>query len=186
MDNVVDKVIDGIIQAEGGYVCDPSDLGGATKYGITEVVARQNGYNGAIKDMPESFARQVYLNKYWFVPKLDKVAVLSPVIAAELADCGVNCGPAFAKGILQSALNLLNRQGKDYADVKEDGDLGPATMAALGSYLTKRGKEGEDVLLEMLCIMRGARYIEITKARVQNEDFLYGWIKGRVHLATVK
>lgn len=184
MDNVVDKIIDAILVAEGGYVNDASDAGGATRYGVTETVARQNGYYGDMKQFPDSLARQIYKNQYYLVPKFDKVAVLSPVVAAELTDCGVNCGTGFAKGILQSALNLLNRQGKDYADIKEDGDIGTGTLTALGAFLSKRGKSGEDLLLKLLCIMRGARYVEICKARIQNEDFLAGWLTNRIHLKT--
>ena len=32
----LEKMIDLIIEAEGGYVNDPNDRGGATKYGITQ------------------------------------------------------------------------------------------------------------------------------------------------------
>jgi lysozyme family protein len=176
----VDKIIDAIIKAEGGYSDDKSDLGGKTKYGITESVARANGYYGDMRDLPESFARQVYKNKYWFEPKFDKVATLSEAVAEELTDTGVNCGVSFAKPLLQEALNLLNRQQADYKDLAVDGNIGPATLGALGSYLMKRGKEGEAVLVRVLNIMQGARYIEISKVRAANEDFFYGWIKNRV------
>jgi lysozyme family protein len=180
MDNVVDKIIDDILKAEGGYVNDENDAGGATKYGITEVVARKNGYNGAMKDMPESFARQVYMNRYYFEPKFDKVAMLSPEVAAELTDTGVNCGVSFAEGILQSCLNLLNRQEVDYKDIPEDKAIGPATLNALGAYMLKRGKDGELVLLRMLNVMQGSRYIELAKAKPSQEAFLFGWFLNRV------
>lgn len=178
----VDDIINSILVAEGGYVNDSLDAGGETNYGITATVAKANGYYGNMKDLPRATAIQIYKNRYWFEPKFDKVAMLSPDIAAELCDTGVNAGTAFARGILQSALNLLNRQGKDFADLKEDGNIGPSTLSALGSFLLKRGKEGECVLLKLLNVMQGAHYIEISKARVQNEDFLFGWLKNRVNL----
>jgi len=178
MANVVDKIIDDILVAEGGYVNDKNDAGGATNYGITEVVARANGYFGAIKDMPKSFAVQVYKNRYWLEPKFDRVAMLSEKVAAELVDMGVNMGTKAAAVALQECLNLLNRQGKDYVDIKEDGALGPGTLSVLATLLAKRG---EDLLLKALIINRGARYLSIAKNNPVQEDFLVGWITNRVH-----
>jgi lysozyme family protein len=176
----LDTIIDNIISNEGGYVNDSSDLGGETKYGITVLTAKANGYYGNMKDLPLSLARQIYANKYYYEPKFDKVAVLSESIAAELTDTAVNMGVEISKGFLQSSLNLFNRQEKDYKDIPEDRSIGPITLAALGSFLSKRGKEGEQVMVRTLNIMQGARYIEITKARVANEEFLWGWLKNRV------
>lgn len=176
----IDAVIDGIIQVEGGYVNDVSDLGGATKYGITEVTARAAGYHGNIKDMPIEIAKQIYKNRYWLEPHFDQIEILSPAVAAELCDTGVNCGVAFSKPLIQEALNLLNRDQADYKDIPEDGLIGKGTLSALAAFLGKRGKEGETVLVRTLNIMQGARYIEITKTRPSNENFFYGWIKNRV------
>jgi len=178
----IESVIDGIIKAEGGYVNDAADLGGETKYGITARTAKANGYFGAMKDLPESFARQVYKNQYWLEPRFDRVEVLSPAVAGELCDTGVNCGVVFSETILQQALNLLNRQEADYKDISEDGKIGSGTLSALAAYLAKRGKEGETVLVRTLNIMQGARYIEITKTRPTNETFFYGWILNRVSI----
>ncbi len=177
---MIDKVIEGILLAEGGYSNDANDAGGETMYGITIAVARANGYRGEIKDLPKDFAKQIYLNQYWLAPKFDKVALLSPATADELCDTGVNCGTHFAQGILQQALNLLNRQQADYKDIKEDSSIGSGTLAALAAFMTKRGKEGETVLVRTLNILQGGRYIEITKTRPANETFFYGWVLNRV------
>lgn len=178
MVDVVDKVIDDILVAEGGYVNDSSDAGGETMYGITAVVAKANGYYGPMKSLPRATAIQIYKNRYWFEPKFDRVAILSEKVAAELADMGVNMGTKAAAVALQECLNLLNRQGKDYVDIKEDGTLGQGTLAVLASLLSKRG---EDLLLKALIINRGARYLAIAKNNPVQEDFLIGWITNRVH-----
>lgn len=178
----IDSIIDGILAAEGGYVFDRNDAGGETNFGITATTAKLNGYYGAMKDLPRATARQIYLNKFWLEPHFDRVATLSPAVAEELCDTGVNCGTSFAQTILQQALNLLNRQEADYKDIKEDNSIGPGTLAALASYLLKRGKEGETVLVRVLNIMQGAHYIEITKTRPANETFFYGWILNRVSI----
>lgn len=177
---MIDTIVEDIIKAEGGYANDAADLGGETMYGITAVVARANGYHGPMREMPRSFAQKVYKDRYWFEPKFDRIEVLSPAVAAELCDTGVNCGVGFAKPLIQEALNLLNRDQKDYTDIEADGKIGPATLKALAAFLGKRGKEGEAVLVKTLNIMQGARYIQITKVRPANENFFYGWIKNRV------
>jgi len=176
----IETIIDDIIKVEGGYVNDENDAGGATKYGITMTTARANGYVGDMKDLSIETARQIYKNMYWLTPHFDRVAMLSPAIAEELCDTGVNCGVNFASGILQSCLNLLNRQEADYKDVPEDKAIGPATLNALAAYLVKRGKDGELVLLRMLNVMQGSRYIELCKTKSTQEQFLFGWFLNRV------
>ncbi|MGK3629946.1 glycosyl hydrolase 108 family protein, partial [Acinetobacter sp. A11] len=50
----IDQYLEKIISREGGYVNHPSDHGHATKFGITEAVARSNGYQGNMQDLPLS------------------------------------------------------------------------------------------------------------------------------------
>lgn len=172
-----------LIKREGGYVNIPADRGGATKYGITESVARANGYKGNMKDLPESLAREIYRKQYWTQPRFDQVNLISPLVAEELLDTGVNCGVGFAKPTLQRALNLLNNQGKGgWSDLVVDGVYGPATLNALKTFLAKRGKDGEQTLLKVLNILQGNRYIEITERNPSQEQFFYGWISQRVTL----
>ncbi|MGQ1157776.1 glycoside hydrolase family 108 protein [Acinetobacter baumannii] len=177
----VDNYIDDLIKREGGYVNNPNDRGGATNYGITEAVARVNGWKGPMRDLPLDLAKQIYKQQYWINPRFDQVNTLSSLIAEELLDTGVNCGTGFAKPLLQRALNLLNNQGKGgWPDLTVDGIYGPATINALKTYLAKRGKEGEKVLLRVLNIMQGQRYIEICERNPTQEQFFYGWIANRV------
>ncbi|EPH1975837.1 glycosyl hydrolase 108 family protein, partial [Acinetobacter baumannii 45002_8] len=48
----IEQYLDELIKREGGYVNNPADRGGATKYGITQAVARTNGFKGNMKDLP--------------------------------------------------------------------------------------------------------------------------------------
>lgn len=177
----VDNYIDELIKREGGYVNNPNDRGGATNYGITEAVARVNGWKGPMRDLPLDLAKQIYKQQYWINPRFDQVNTLSPLIAEELLDTGVNCGVAFAKPLLQRALNLLNNQGKGgWPDLAVDGIYGSATLGALKIFLTKRGKDGEKVMLKVLNIMQGQRYIEICERNPTQEQFFYGWISNRI------
>lgn len=177
----VDQYLKELIDREGGYVNNPADRGGPTKYGITEAVARANGYKGNMRDLSLDFAVSVYKKRYWIEPRFDQVNAIASAVAEELLDTGVNCGVAFARPLLQRALNLLNNQGKGgWPDIAVDGIYGPATLNALKTYLAKRGKEGERVLLRVLNIMQGQRYIEICERNPSQEQFFFGWISNRV------
>ena len=177
----IEKYLDELIQREGGYVNNPADRGGATKYGITEAVARENGYKGNMKDLPLEVAKAIYKKQYWTAPRFDQVNTISSVVAEELLDTGVNCGTGFAKPLLQRALYLLNNQGKaGFPDLVIDGVYGSETLRALKTYLAKRGKDGEKVLVRVLNIMQGQRYIEICERNPSQEQFFYGWIANRI------
>ena len=177
------KIIDGIIEREGGYVNDPSDSGGRTKYGITEKVARKQGYAGEMKNLPRSFAEDIYIRKYWDALKLNKIEVLSPLIAEELADTSVNMGTSRAARFLQRSLNVLNNRSQSYADLKVDGKIGGRTIKALKSYFMHRGVKGEKVLFNMLNALQGAFYVKLAERREKDEKFVYGWYENRIGVA---
>lgn len=177
-----DVIFDEILGKEGGYVNHPDDKGGPTKWGITEKVARAHGYKGDMQELSRQSARQILEADYWYGPRFDQVSDISPDIAAELCDTGVNMGPAVATKMLQRALNVFNLNGKLYPDMDIDGRIGPRTINALRSYLKNRGKEGERVMLTALNCAQGERYIELAEKRQANESFVYGWMKERVVL----
>ena len=151
------KLIDELIAREGGYSNRGADKGGETNYGVTMAVARANGYIGDMRALPRELAASIYTRQYWTDPGFDKLAVVCEPVAAELFDTGVNCGVGFAKPLIQRALNLLNRQGQDYPDITVDGVIGSSTVSALRSFLGKRGKPGEAILVRVLNIMQGTR-----------------------------
>ena len=176
----IERILDEVLAVEGGYVNDPADAGGETNWGITVAVARASGYTGAMRDLPRDVARGIYHEKYVVGPGFAAIASVSPAVAAELVDTGVNMGPKTASVFLQRVLNALNDGGSNYPDVKTDGNVGPATMSALRRYLQTRGKHGEVVLLRALNALQGARYIELAEGRPENERFVFGWLANRV------
>jgi len=177
----IDIIIDDIIRAEGDYSDNPADKGGKTRWGITEAVARSNGYAGSMAELPKDFARAVYYRLYVVKPKFDKVLLLSVPIASELVDTGVNMGTATACIMLQQALNAFNNGGKLYADLLPDGDCGQKTITALAAYLNARkNDDGERVLLVAMNCLQGARYLDIAANKESQEVFCYGWLKNRV------
>ncbi len=174
-----EDIINEIIRVEGGYVNDPSDSGGETNFGITVAVARANGYNGAMRDLPRSVAFDIYSAKYWDAVKGDDLVKLSEHVAEEVVDTSVNMGAGRAGKFLQRALNSLNNQAKLYPDLVVDGAIGPATVSALRGYLAERN---ELVLTRALNCLQGAYYITLAERREKDERFVYGWFKNRVTL----
>ncbi|AHY06831.1 glycoside hydrolase family 108 protein [Serratia plymuthica] len=177
-----DDIFNAILGKEGGYVNNPDDKGGATRWGVTERVARAHGYTGDMRTLPRETALSILTADYWTGPRFDMIATVSPVIAAEICDTGVNMGPSVPSKWLQRWLNAFNQQGKLYPDLIADGQIGTRTVIALQAFLVARGSEGEGVLLKALNCSQGARYLELAEQRAANESFVYGWVKERVAL----
>jgi lysozyme family protein len=159
---------------EGGYANDPDDAGGETMYGITEATARNYGYTGKMKDLPLSFAKEVYRKGYW--RNLDNIN--SQRLAEFVFDCGVNCGVGTAVKFLQRALNVLNNRGTLWPDLVVDGKIGPATINA-ANVATRKGYM-EKALLKLYNVIRGYYYVTICEKREANEKFALGWILHRL------
>ena len=107
-----------LLKFEGDYSNDKDDPGGATRYGITEQVARENGYSGPMRELPLDFAKAVYKRKYWDTVQADS---LPSAVQYAIFDAAVNSGPR------QAALWLQRAVG-----VKDDGVIGPQTLKAVG------------------------------------------------------
>ncbi len=179
-DKNIDDLINAVIDREGAYVNHPADRGGPTRWGITEALARQQGYVGDMRALPRSDAAAIYRRLYWFVPGFDKIAKLMPRLAAEMFDTGINMGTGTVTGFLQRVLNALNRGASDYPDLTIDKAVGPATMAALSAYAKTRGTGAETVLLRAIDALQGARYVHLAEVNPSQEAFLYGWLKNRI------
>lgn len=124
----IDDIIDKTIGHEGRYSNHPNDTGGETMFGITVAVARANGYRGPMASLPRTEAVRIYRDIYAVRPGFTAVAAVSPKVGAELFDTGVNLGPAIPARWFQRVLNAFNNEGKHYADVVEDGQIGPLTI----------------------------------------------------------
>ena len=101
---------------EGDFSDHPADKGGATRFGITEKVAREVGYKGDMRELPAELARRIYLERYWKPISADD---LPPGVRYAVFDAAVNSGPHQAALWLQRALG-----------VQADGVIGPKTLAA--------------------------------------------------------
>lgn len=180
MNERIKKIIDGVIAVEGGYSDNANDPGGPTMYGITQAVARANGYNGPMRNLPRSTAFQIYHLRYVVAPNFDDVAEIDESVAEELIDSGVNAGQGRAAQWFQIALNSLNNREADYKDIKVDGDLGPGSINAFRAFKKRRGGDATHIMLAALDAQQGYHYLTLAKDNSKFETFLNGWMRNRV------
>lgn len=180
MNERIKAIIDGVIEIEGGYVDHPNDPGGATKYGITEAVARANGYRGHMRELPRSTAFQIYYVQYVVGPNFDDVLAIDPAVGEELVDTGVNTGQDRAALWFQKSLNSLNDRQRDYRDITEDGDVGPKTLEAFRAFKRRRGRDATHIMLAALDIHQGHHYLTLADDNSKFESFANGWLRHRI------
>jgi lysozyme family protein len=118
----LDERITALIRREAGFVDNPADRGGPTKFGITLAkLAEVLGHPASVddvRDLPEAVAREIYRHDFE-TAGLDA----APEAAQELLlDILTNHGPGNFARIVQRALG-----------VPVDGAVGPQTRAALAA-----------------------------------------------------
>lgn len=100
-----------ILKHEGGYVNDPNDPGGETKYGIS----KRSYPEEDIKNLTEERAKLLYMRDFWKPLKCDQLPL---GIAVCVFDYGVNSGKARAVKSLQESVGA-----------KVDGVIGEDTVS---------------------------------------------------------
>ncbi|AOJ10332.1 glycoside hydrolase family 108 protein [Burkholderia mayonis] len=110
-----DDAFEALIGNEGGFVDNKDDPGGATRWGITERVARASGYTGSMRVLSLNTAKAIAKKLYWDPLHCDEY---DPRIGFQLLDANYNGGHAV----------LWMQQA---AGAHADGILGPATIAAV-------------------------------------------------------
>ncbi len=125
----VQQIAEEIVAREGGYVDDPDDPGGATKYGVTIHTMRRLGLDLTgdgivnaedVKVLSHRQAVDIFVRHYFQKPG---IARLPEVLQSSVFDMYVNAG-AQAVRILQTLL------GEMKFEVVVDGVIGPQTARA--------------------------------------------------------
>jgi lysozyme family protein len=177
---------------EGGdkYTNRAADRGGPTKHGVTaKKLGEWRKLNrpatpAEVQALTEREAYLIYRDDFFVKPGFDLVAQVSPRIAEELLDTGVNMGPHWPSYWVQRSLNLLNNRGQHYPDIKVDAKVGPATVRALRALIDRRGQRlAEDLMLKLLNSFQLQRYVDIIEgsgADGDQEENAVGWISQRV------
>ncbi len=118
-----------IVAREGGYVNDPDDPGGATKYGVTIHTMRRLGLDldgdnavttADVRRLTRNQAVDIFVRHYFNEPRID---ALPEVLHATVFDMYVNAGG--------NAVKILQRLLRDMRlEVAVDGVIGPQTIGA--------------------------------------------------------
>ncbi len=135
-----------LLGAEGDFSNNADDPGGRTRFGITEAVAREHGYEGPMRELPVEIAKEIYWWRYWVEAGCDHLPELDPALAKGVFEAAVNLGVRRVVKFLQRTLNASNLRGRYWSDILVDGDFGPKTLAAVHSMHSERGQTGMDVL----------------------------------------
>lgn len=174
-----------VIEIEGGYVNDPTDAGGETKYGITVEKAKEHQsaliskfkWNGKVIDLTYDMAVYIYDTDFWSNLRLDAVIQIHPLIAERLFDIAVNCGVNRAGAWFKRALNALNQQGKFYPNLDvTSGFVGDQTIRALMTLKQSRGMIALNTIPRTLYALQGNHYIEYVEKVESQEKYFMGWM----------
>jgi len=188
---------------EGGWANHPLDRGGETYCGIArkfwpnwdgwKIIDQLKEPGDSVADINETLSKNAllpfevktfYMINFW--KPLDLFQdYISQGVANELYDTAVNQGVQTAGMYLQKAINLLNQNGLLYKDLKEDGNVGPVTLAAYQAivlhYRSKYGQLAVDrVVVKALDGLQYERYKEICERDNSQEVFFFGWVLNRI------
>ncbi|MEM8555257.1 MAG: holin-associated N-acetylmuramidase [Pseudomonadota bacterium] len=132
----VDEITRDIIRREGGFVNDPDDRGGATKFGVTIHTMRRLGIDKTgdgqitvadVKALTAQDAEGIFKRHYFFEPKIDKI---HGPLQATVYDMFVNAGG--------NGIKILQRLVREIGvEIAVDGAIGPKTIAGVAQAVTK-------------------------------------------------
>ena len=134
-----------------GYVNDPDDAGGETKFGI----AKNSHPRVNIKTLTMDEAMQIYYDEFWIAPSCDKMAY--PLSVVHFDAC-VNHGKSGGTKLVQRALSLA-----------DDGVIGPKTLSLINIA------DPYDVAKKQLT-QRELYFKNIASRKLSNQKFLKGWL----------
>jgi len=175
----VKEIATAIVAREGGYVNDPDDPGGATKYGVTIHTMRRLGLdlNGDgqidtrdVRDLTRAQAVDIFIKHYFERPLIGE---LPPALQPTVFDMYVNAG--------SNAVKILQRLLRDMGhDVMPDGALGPQTIGAVRAAMEKAPQH----FVDAYGIARRNYYFRLADRRVASRKYARnraggkgGWIR---------
>ena len=153
MKTTFEEIIEQVLEHEGGYVNDPHDRGGETKYGI----AKKFNPDVDIKNLTREGAKEIYYEKYWKPSKADQVPDRLKHIYFDMV---VNFGQGGAVKVLQQSAVSKGH------NIEVDGGIGPATIKAIQNVETDRVRS-----------YRVLKFAKIVINKPSQEKFWLGWFR---------
>jgi lysozyme family protein len=171
----VAAIIAAVVALEGGFVDHPSDPGGATNWGITESVARQNGFTGDMRNLTKAQAKDIYRRQYIERPGFLPLVAIDAAVAEEVIDTGVNMGPARPTRFFRRAVNEVC--GTTLPIVP---NMDAVTVKAWGDCRANLGPRSCVAMLDSLDRQQRAEYDRLVRVNPRLRVFYRGWINHRV------
>lgn len=187
------RAVDDVLKTEGGFVDDPADRGGATKYGWslrTLVVEGRidldddgradfdldgdGDIDGQdVRRLTRGDAKFLYHRCLW--QRLDADSFARP-IGEMLFDQAVNAGIGNARRLLQRAINrCLDRAALSPPPLQVDGAIGKQTIDAM-NWVIRWGALGVPALTDAFRVEVRLRYRAIADRNPSQRKFLKGWL----------
>ncbi len=163
------KIAREIVKREGGFVNDPDDPGGATKFGVTIHTMRRLGLDldgdgdvdiADVKAVTADIAVDLYLDHYFRRPGIYR---LPAPLQATVFDMYVNAGSRAIK-ILQQ---VVNETGITDTPLAVDGGIGPLTLSAVTRAFDDMG----DLLVDAYGIARRDFYYRLADRRPASRKY---------------
>lgn len=152
-----DQAMEHVLRWEGGYVDDPDDPGGETKYGIS----KRAHPDVDVANLTEDEAKQIYQREYWVPAGCDRISY-GPLALAHM-DAAVNVGVRKAITFLQLATGA-----------HPDGVFGPRTHEQV-SLLVAWGHADE--VIKSYTLLRVQHYTKLAHGDPNRLKFLTGWLR---------
>ena len=149
------KALTFVLKNEGGYVNDPLDSGGETKYGIS----KRSYPHLDIPNLTKEQAAEIYRRDFW-QPYKD----FEEPIAIKVFDLAINMGHRRAAQILQRGLRCLGAK-----HVVDDGIIGAITRNAASLA-------NSDLLIIAIRSEAAGIYRQLAAVNTNNQRFLRGWL----------
>ena len=163
----VEKLLDNLLNHEGGFVNHPADKGGATKYGITEATLslwrKKAVTEDDVKTLTVDEAKLIYIELYYTKPKINQ---LSPILQPVVFDMAVNMGTVQAIKIAQRVFTKLG------TPIVCDGTIGEKTLI---SARVACSVQGHQEVIRNIVNARIQFYCDIVAKNPSQHVFLAGW-----------
>lgn len=147
-----------VLRHEGGYVNDPNDAGGETKYGISK-----RAYPDLdIANLTVDQATQIYYRDWW--SHFGYQQINDSALATKVFDTSVNLGAGRTHKLMQRCLNV-----NGFPNIVDDGNLGPVSYKAINSC-------DAPTILSAFRQAQANYYQAVVKVHPEDQKFLTGWL----------
>ncbi|MBU1101137.1 MAG: N-acetylmuramidase [Bacteroidetes bacterium] len=153
-----------LMKREKGYVNDPDDPGGETRWGFS----KRSYPDEDIKNLTIERAKELAFSDFW-LPAYDQIK--SERLAIKIFDIGFNTSPKGQKTFKKPVKTVQKTLNRWYMEnLIEDGLIGGKTISAINRV------RYQPSLYSLFIFMSSSEYDEIIKNRPTSEKYRAGWL----------